>query len=301
MGRARSPSYNISVKLLALILPLAAALAQQPPARRAEFLWPAGAPGALGSEDADKPSLTLYPASGRSAVATGVIVCPGGGYGFLAKDHEGDQIARWLNSLGISAFLLQYRIAPRYHYPAPVLDAQRAIRFVRSHAAAYGISPDRIGIWGFSAGGHLASTAGTHFDAGDAQAADPIDRANSRPDFMILAYPVISLTTRYTHLGSLHNLLGDNPDPTLVASLSNETQVTANTPPTFLFHTSQDDSVPVENSVLFYMALRQAGVPAEMHIYERGPHGVGLASTDAVLGTWPARLKDWLDIRGLLQ
>jgi acetyl esterase/lipase len=219
----------------------------------------------------------------------------------LAKDHEGDQIARWLNSLGIQAFVLQYRIAPRYHYPAPLLDAQRAIRFVRAHAADYRIAPGRIGIWGFSAGGHLASTTGTHFDAGDASAADPIDRASSRPDFMILAYPVISFTTPYTHTGSMHNLLGDNPDPKLVASLSNETQVTAQTPPTFLFHTDEDNGVPPENSVLFYLALRKAGVPAEMHIYERGPHGVGLASTDAVLASWAGRLKDWLEIRGLLQ
>jgi acetyl esterase/lipase len=289
------------VKALALILPLAAALAQQPPAHTMVWLWPDGAPGAIGTEDADKPSLTLYPVSGPTATHTGVIVCPGGGYGMLAKDHEGDQIARWLNSLGISAFLLQYRVAPRYHYPAPVLDAQRAIRWVRAHAADDHIAPDRIGIWGFSAGGHLASTTGTHFDAGDPHADDSIERLSSRPDFMILAYPVISFTTPYTHRGSLQNLLGDHPDPKLVASLSNETQVTAQTPPTFLFHTDQDNGVPAENSVLFYMALRRAGVPAELHIYERGPHGVGLASTDAVLSTWPARLKDWLDLGGLLQ
>jgi acetyl esterase/lipase len=285
------------------ILPLlaAAALAQQPPAHKIELLWPSGAPGSVGSEDSDKPSLTVYPAPEKSAVQTAVIVCPGGGYGFLAKDHEGDQIARWLNSVGIQAFVLQYRIAPRYRYPAPLLDAQRAIRFVRTHAADYRISPARIGVWGFSAGGHLASTTGTHFDTGDAHAADPIDRISSRPDFMILAYPVISFTTPYTHIGSMHNLLGDNPDPKLVQSLSNEIQVTAQTPPAFLFHTNQDDGVPAENSVLFYMALRKAGVPAELHIYERGPHGVGLAPTDAVLATWAARLKDWLEIRGLLQ
>jgi len=295
----------VTVKALALILPLAAviaALAQQPAAQhKVELLWPGGAPGAVGAEDADKPSLTVYPAPEKSAVQTAVIVCPGGGYGFLAKDHEGDQIARWLNSLGVSAFLLQYRIAPRYHYPAPVLDAQRAIRFVRAHASEYHILPDRIGIWGFSAGGHLASTTGTHFDAGDSQAADPVDRASCRPDFMILAYPVISFTTPYTHRGSLRNLLGDSPDPKLVASLSNETQVTAQTPPTFLFSTNEDSGVPAENSVLFYLALRKAGVPAEIHVYERGPHGVGLAPTDAVLVTWTQRLKDWLDIRGLLK
>ncbi len=283
------------------MLTLSAALAQQAPTRKVELLWPGGAPGASGREDADKPSLTVYSAPEKSAVQTAVIVFPGGGYGFLAKDHEGDQIARWLNSLGIQAFVLQYRIAPRYHYPAPILDAQRAVRFVRTHAAEYKISPSRIGIWGFSAGGHLASTTGTHFDAGDANAADGIDRASSRPDFMILAYPVISFTTPYTHTGSMHNLLGAEPDPKLQNSLSNETQVTAQTPPTFLFHTDEDNAVPAENSVLFYLALRKAGVPAELHIYERGPHGVGLAPTDAVLGSWPGRLKDWLEIRGLLQ
>jgi len=290
------------MKALVWLLPLAAALAQSPPAqRKVELLWPDGAPGAVGAEAVDKPNLTLYPAPEKGAVGTAVVVCPGGGYGFLAKDHEGDQIARWLNSLGISAYVLQYRIAPRYHYPAPFLDATRAMRFVRAHAAEYHISPQRIGIWGFSAGGHLASTVGTHFDAGDANAADPIDRVSSRPDFMVLAYPVISFTTPYTHRGSLHNLLGDHPDPKLVESLSNELQVTPQTPPAFLFHTDEDNGVPAENSVLFFLALRKAGVPAEMHIYERGPHGVGLAATDAVLGTWPARLKDWLDIRGLLQ
>ena len=290
----------VTVKVLALILPLATALAQPPAHQKVELLWPGGAPGAIGTEDADKPNLTVFLVPETAAARTGVIVCPGGGYGALAKDYEGYAIARWLNSLGISAFVLQYRIAPRYHYPAPFQDAQRAIRFVRAQAAAWRVSPDRIGIWGFSAGGHLASTTGTHFDSGDPHAADPIERQSSRPDFMILAYPVISFTTPYTHRGSLSNLLGDNPGPKLVASLSNETQVTSQTPPTFLFHTDGDTGVPAENSVLFYLALRRAGVPAELHIYERGPHGVGLASTDAVLVTWTQRLKDWLDIRGLL-
>jgi len=290
------------VKAILWILPLAAALAQQPPAHhKVEPLWPGGAPGAVGTTEADKPNLTVYPAPKATAVRTGVIVFPGGGYVYLAVDHEGDQIARWLNSLGIQAFVLRYRIAPRYHYPAPFQDAQRAIRFVRAHASDYGIAPDRIGVWGFSAGGHLASTVGTHFDAGDQSAADPIERVSSRPDFLILAYPVISFTTPYAHLGSLHALLGEHPDPKLAASLSNETQVTARTPPTFLFSTDEDKTVPAENSVLFYLALRKAGVPAELHIYERGPHGVGLAPTDAVLATWPQRLKDWLEIRGLLE
>ncbi|HLH16284.1 MAG TPA: alpha/beta hydrolase [Bryobacteraceae bacterium] len=229
------------------------------------------------------------------------MVCPGGGYSHLAMDHEGDQVARWLNSLGVAAFVLKYRLGPKYHHPVELGDAQRAIRTVRARAEAYRVMPDRVGIMGFSAGGHLASTAATHFDGGNAMAADPIDRASSRPDFAVLCYPVISFTTPYVHRGSLRALLGDTPDPKLVENLSNELQVTAQTPPTFLFHTSDDPVVPVENSILFYQALRKAGVPAELHVYEHGPHGVGLAATDATLGTWPARLADWLRVRGLLR
>jgi acetyl esterase/lipase len=281
--------------LLALLLMGALARAQHAPPPNVEQLWPNGAPGALGNEDADKPSLTIYlPQS--NGEHSGVVVCPGGGYGGLAVDHEGRQIAEWLNARGVAAFVLRYRLGPRYHHPIELGDAQRALRFVRSHASDYGIASGKIGIWGFSAGGHLASTAGTHFDAGDANAADPIDRMSSRPDFMILAYPVISFTTPYTHRGSMRNLLGDNPDPKLAASLSNETQVTPQTPPAFLFHTNNDSGVPAENSVLFYLALRKAGVPAEMHIYERGEHGVGLALSDPVLSSWPGRLEAWMKI-----
>lgn len=275
--------------------------AQRPPDKRpVEVLWPKGAPGAVGSDEADKPSLTAYLPPAARATGTAVVVCPGGGYTHLAMDHEGDQIARWLNSFGVAAFVLQYRIAPRYHHPAPLQDAQRAIRTVRARAGAWGVTPDRIGIWGFSAGGHLASTAGTHFDTGDAAASDPIDRQSSRPDFLILAYPVISFTAEYTHRGSLRNLLGENPDLKLVESLSNERQVTAQTPPTFLFHTNEDAGVPSENSVLFYLALRKNKVPAELHIFERGPHGVGLAPLDQVLSSWSGRLRDWFQTRGLL-
>jgi acetyl esterase/lipase len=281
--------------LLALLLMGALARAQHAPPPNVEQLWPNGAPGALGNEDADKPSLTIYlPQS--NGEHSGVVVCPGGGYGGLAVDHEGRQIAEWLNARGVAAFVLRYRLGPRYHHPIELGDAQRALRFVRSHASDYGIASGKIGIWGFSAGGHLASTAGTHFDAGDANAADSLDRMSSRPDFMILAYPVISFTTPYTHRGSMRNLLGDNPDPKLAASLSNETQVTPQTPPAFLFHTNNDSGVPAENSVLFYLALRKAGVPAEMHIYERGEHGVGLALSDPVLSSWPGRLEAWMKI-----
>jgi len=277
-------------------LALVAALVAAEP--EVELLWPNGAPGPLGGEDADRPTLTIHLPERRSGTA--VVVCPGGGYQMLAVNHEGRQIAEWLNARGIAAFVLKYRIAPRYRHPAPLLDAQRAIRTVRARSEEFQIRPDRIGIWGFSAGGHLASTAGTHFDAGDPEAADPVDRVSCRPDFLILAYPVISFTTPYTHRGSLKNLLGPDPDLKLVESLSNEMQVTPQTPPTFLFHTTADSGVPPENSILFYLALRKAGVPAEMHIYERGQHGVGLASKDPVLSTWAERLEGWLRVRGLL-
>lgn len=282
--------------ILALAMTIAAAAAEP----KTELVWPNGAPGALGSEDRDKPTLTIYPADPANAVGTGIIVCPGGGYGALAMDHEGKQIAEYLSKLGVAAFVLKYRLGPRYNHPAPLDDAQRAIRIVRSRAAEFRTAPDRIGIWGFSAGGHLASTAGTHFDAGKTDASDSVAQVSSRPDFMILAYPVISFTTEYVHKGSRRNLLGETPDHALMELLSNEKQVTPQTPPTFLFHTDEDTGVPPENSVLFYLALRRAKVPAEMHIYQKGRHGVGLAPADPVLSSWGRRLADWLRMRGLL-
>ncbi len=269
--------------------------------QKVEWLWPSGAPGALGSGEEDRPSLTVYLPKAAEAVPTGVVICPGGGYQALAMDHEGRQIAAWLNSLGVAALVLKYRLGPRYHHPIEMEDGQRAVRWARYHAADLGIDPHRLGVWGFSAGGHLASTLGTHFDAGHPDAPDPIDRVSCRPDFMILAYPVISLSPPYVHEGSLHNLLGDHPDPKSVQELSNELQVTPDTPPTFLFHTGSDSVVPVENSVLFFLALKKNRVPAEMHIFERGPHGVGLAPADATLSLWPTLLANWLRARGLLR
>ena len=262
-------------------------------------LWENGAPGALGDADADKPTLTLYRAS-RNAVGTGVIVAPGGGYGALAVDHEGRQVASLFNAMGITAFILKYRLGPRYHHPLQLGDAQRAIRIVRSRAVEFGVAGDRIGMIGFSAGGHLTATAGTHFDSGKHDANDPIDRASSRPDFLILGYPVISFDPQIAHAGSVRNLLGENPDPKLIEDLSNERRVGPETPPTFLFHTTADTAVPVENSVRFYLALRQAKVPAEMHVFENGPHGVGLALGDPALSAWPGLLANWLRGRGLL-
>jgi len=262
-------------------------------------LWTGEAPGAIGSEDQDRPTLTIFLPFGQK-IPTGVIVCPGGGYGGLADNHEGRQVANWLNSVGITAFVLKYRLGPRYHHPVELHDAQRAIRMVRSRAKEFGIAADRIGIMGFSAGGHLASSTGTHFDAGDGNASDAIDRFGSRPDFMVLVYPVISFTTPYTHVGSMQHLLGDHPDPKLAEEMSSELQVTAQTPPTFLLSTNEDTVVPSENSVLFYLALRKNKVPAELHIFEKGPHGVGLALRDPALSVWPTLLLNWLRVRGLL-
>lgn len=262
-------------------------------------LWDTGAPGALGDGDADRPTLTIHRAS-RGAVGTGIVVAPGGGYGALAMDHEGRQVAALFNAMGVSAFVLKYRLGPRYRHPTQLGDAQRAIRTVRARAEEFGVASDRIGMMGFSAGGHLTATAGTHFDQGKPDAQDPVERASSRPDFLILAYPVISFDPAITHRGSLRNLLGENPDPKLVEGLSNDLQVTAQTPPTFLFHTTADTGVPVENSVRFYLALRKAKVPAEMHAFENGPHGVGLALGDPALSVWPTLLSNWLRGRGLL-
>jgi acetyl esterase/lipase len=280
--------------LLSTTFPVAA---DQPPV---ELLWPKGAPGAVGEEPADKPSLTIFLPPPAKANGTAVVICPGGGYAGLASDHEGKQPAEWLNAHGVAAFVLKYRLGPRYHHPAMLHDAQRALRTVRARAKDWSLDPKRIGIWGFSAGGHLASTAGTHFDEGSPGADEPIERVSSRPDFLILCYPVITLTGPYAHVGSRNNLLGREPDPKLVESLSNDTQVTDRTPPTFLFHTNEDRGVVPENSVLFYLALRKAHVPAELHVYEKGRHGVGLAPTDPVLTTWKERLADWLKGRGLL-
>ena len=266
----------------------------------AQPLWSDGAPSALGQAPEDRPSFTAYPADGDRAGGTAVVVFPGGGYGHLAMDHEGVQVARWLNSLGVSAFVVQYRLGPKYRHPVMLWDAQRAIRTVRARATEWGVDPGRIGVIGFSAGGHLASTTGTHFDEGLAEATDGIDGIGSRPDFMMLIYPVITMQEAFTHRGSRNNLLGERPDRSLAWLLSSEKQVAPDTPPTFLVHTTDDAGVPVENSLMFYQALRTAGVPVEMHIYETGPHGFGLAPANPVLSTWPERAEVWMRTHGWL-
>jgi len=209
--------------------------------------------------------------------------------------------ANYLNSLGVAAFLLKYRLGPKYHHPVELGDIQRAIRTVRARAEEWHVNPSRIGVMGFSAGGHLAAAASTQFDGGNVTAADPIERVSSRPDFAVLGYPVITLTEAWTHQGSKTMLLGADADPGLARKLSVETQVTANTPPTFLFHTNADTTVPVENSVYYFLALRRAGVPAEMHVFKDGAHGAGLAMQDPALSEWPKVLANWLRASGIIK
>jgi acetyl esterase/lipase len=242
-------------------------------------LWPDGAPGALGKEDKDIPTLTPYLPDPAKATGAAMVICPGGGYGMLAP-HEGAQYAQFLNEQGVAGFVLQYRLGSGgYRHPVMLHDAARAVRLVRARAGEWKLDPHRIGIMGSSAGGHLASTLLTHFDAGKPDAADPIERQSSRPDLGILCYAVITLG-QFTHQGSKNNLLGKDPSPELVRQLSNELQVTKDTPPCFIWHTCEDSAVPVENSLQFAEALRKAGVPFDLHIYQQGPHGLGLGTRE---------------------
>ena len=238
-------------------------------------LWPGNAPGALGNEPADIPTLTAYLPAPGTATGASIVIFPGGGYGHLAV-HEGAGYAEWFSQHGITAFVVKYRLGSNaYHHPAMLHDAARAVRTVRANATQWGLDHARVGVIGSSAGGHLAATLLTHFDAGQPNAADPVERMSSRPDLGILCYPVISMGP-VTHEGSRRNLLGDEPAPELLELLSNEKQVTCETPPCFLFHTWEDGAVKVENALLFAQALRERGVPFDLHIYENGRHGVGL-------------------------
>lgn len=266
-------------------------------------LWPSGAPLAKGADETDEPFVEVYPAPDDAAGGPAFVICPGGGYGALAADHEGTQIARWANGLGATAFVLHYRLGSKgYHYPVQLIDVQRALRHVRANAARYKVDPQRIGIIGFSAGGHLASMAATLFDERpEGSTQDDIDAVSARPDVAVLGYPVISMTAAHAHKGSRKNLLGPAADDDAAARrLDTDTRVSANTPPTFLFQTDEDAGVPAENVISFYLACRRHHVPAELHVFERGPHGVGFALGDPVLSTWPDRLAGWLRDRGFL-
>ena len=255
-------------------------------------LWPEGVPGAKptpGEEQVQKdrvsnvhvPTLTHFPAPGSGTSKAAVVICPGGGYQLLAFGHEGIDVAKRLNEMGVSAFIVKYRLR-EYGHPAPLQDVLRAIRLVRSRAAEFGVAPDRIGVMGFSAGGHLAATAATLFDASDGRTGAPLDTVSARPDFAALVYPVITLKGPFAHAGSRRNLIGETPDPAQIDRLSPELQVTRNA------------GVPLENSLMFYQAVRAAGGSAELHLYEKGPHGFGLGQALGPASDWPARLETWM-------
>jgi acetyl esterase/lipase len=267
-------------------------------------LWPEGVPGLKadlppetlvngGAAHVHSPTLTVWPAPADKANGTAVVICPGGGYTHLSMENEGAAAARWLNSLGVAAFVLKYRLGD-YGQPAPLQDVLRALRLVRAQAAAFGVKPDRIGVIGFSAGGHLASCAATLYDDPDGKTGAKLDEISARPDFAILMYPVITMLAPGVHAGSRDALLGRNPSPELLAHYSTEQHVTKNTPPVFLAQAEDDHTVPVDNSVMFYLALRKAGVPAELHLYEVGGHGFGLKPNLGRASEWPARCEEWL-------
>jgi acetyl esterase/lipase len=296
--------------LLFAMAPLPAHAQSPSPAPQVIPLWPEGVPGAIPNatpevvedgrvSNVHVPTLTVYLPPPDRANGTAAVVCPGGGYIRLAMDKEASAVARWLNGLGVSVFVLKYRLK-EYGHPAPLRDVLRAVRIVRSNAAKWNVDPSRIGVVGFSAGGHLASSAGTLFDAPDGRTGAAIDAVSARPDFLVLVYPVISLKPPFYHAGSRDSLLGKTPSPELVDHLCTDLQVSPRTPPTFLVHGGTDASVPVENSVMFYSALRRAGVPAELHVYQEGPHGIGLNPGYGPISEWPARCAEWLKARGLL-
>jgi acetyl esterase/lipase len=293
------------------------------------LLWPQGAPGAVGKDAEDRPALYLYPVprakakAGRAGKAgrdssggkapdgfeaglgPAAVVCPGGAYGLLALEKEGHQVAEWLNSLGVSAFVLRYRLGPRYRHPAPAADLKRALRWVRAHASEYRLDPLRIGVVGFSAGGHLAATVATRYDGGRATPDDEVDAFPCQPAFQVLIYPVITMEEGFGHRASRRNLLGPAPDPALVALLSNERHVTAAAPPAFLVHARPDPIVPVRNSEAYAEACRKAGVPVELHLFDTGTHAFGLGREPGPGGRpepaeWTALCARWLGARGFL-
>jgi acetyl esterase/lipase len=273
-------------------------------------LWPEGVPNAkpeLGDEkitdgrisNVSEPTLTIYAPAVDRPNGTAVIICPGGGYGLLSNEREGLQYANWLSTLGITPFILKYRLA-EFGHPAPLQDVLRAVRIVRSRAKEFKINPDRIGIMGSSAGGHLAASSGTLFNHASGKTGARLDLENARPDFLILMYPVITMKDPAAHAGSRTNLLGKKPTGEALRLMSLEDQVTAKTPPTLLIHTQEDQSVPVENSIVFYQALTRAKVPAEMYLFERGTHGMGMRDGLGTASNWPKRAEEWLTARGLL-
>lgn len=272
-----------------------------------ELLSQKGAPGSIGNKDSDKPDITVFLPASDKATGTGVIICPGGAYTHLEPTYEGSDVALWLNKLGVAAFVLKYRLTPGYHLPIPLYDALRAIRYVRFNKDKYRLKSGQIGILGFSAGGHVASTVATHFNEGSRNALDPIDAVSSRPDFAILGYPIITFLSPYAFEPCVRRQLGDNASEKARKEFSNELHVTATTPPAFLFHSGRDIGVPPENSIMFYTALRKMHIPAELHVYDQGAHGTGMANgvgkavNMPLFATWTMLAENWLKGKGLLQ
>ncbi|MBE1442629.1 alpha/beta hydrolase [Paenibacillus sp. OAS669] len=262
------------------------------------LLWEHGTPGALGEEEKDKPVLVPYLVEGDDT-SSAMVVCPGGGYSGRSR-KEGAPIAEWLNTLGISALVVHYRVSP-YLHPHPLSDAQRAIQLIRSNATKWNIDPERVGILGFSAGGHVAASAGTLFHDGDPDAVDPIARQSCKPNLMVLCYPVITFTAPFAHSSSRDHLLGSEPDPALVEKLSLENAVTSFTPPAFIWHTGEDEKVPMENALMFAAALRRKKVPFELHVYESGRHGLCLAADHPEASSWTALCENWLRKQGFIK
>lgn len=280
-------------------------------------VWPNGAPGAIENKNykeefvkrpdnfkriaqVSNPTITVYLPPKEKATGTAVIICPGGGYAYLAIETEGDDIAKWLNKLGIAGIVLKYRLPSdmimKNKSIGPLQDAQEAFRIVRRNAEKWGINENKIGVIGFSAGGHLASTISTHYN----EKVYESDNTNCRPDFSILIYPVISMKSELTHSGSRENLLGKNPDQDLINHFSNDLQVNKDTPPAFLVHSADDKTVPVNNSINYFIALNKFEIPAELHVYEKGGHGYGLGRGTGTETAWPEACKNWLKARGLL-
>ena len=290
-------------RIIISFVTLLCSLVQTSPSQTVIRLWPGKAPGATGNSSKDIPTLTVTPADPSVATGVAMVICPGGGYEHLATKKEGEDYARFLAMHGVTGFVLKYRLgSDGYRYPAIFEDVQRAVRTVRAQAAVWHIHPDMVGIMGSSAGGHLASTLLTHFDSGKPDSPDSVERVSSRPDFGILCYPVISMGP-ITHEGSKRNLLGDSPSHELVELLSNEDHVTPETPPCFIWQTAEDKTVSVQNSLVFAQALAKNKVPFELHIYERGRHGLGLGDTYPFVHalSWSNALLTWLKIHGVVK
>ena len=293
----------------AAILFLSTSLVLSANAQRAdsmtERLWADLPPGSTHRGDGDVPKLIITKVESESPTAA-VVILPGGGYNGHAMDHEGYQFAQWFKSLGVTSAICTYRLRGKgndgkgYGHPAPMMDAQRAIQTLRARSKELNIDPNRVGVIGFSAGGHLCSTVSTHFAAPDALSEDPVARVSSHPDFSILCYPVVAFGKSYTHKGSQRNLIGSNPSTELLESLSNERQVSKETPPTFLFHTAADTVVPPQNSIDYYLACLESGVPAEMHVFPKGRHGLGLAQKLPGAAQWPELCENWLRRLGVV-